>query len=996
MVRTNEGNEQIADDSDDLLNSMNANVETLDEEAQHVVAQLNEILVSGRKADGISFKKVDMNILSRTTAKVNRVIELIETKDITQTTNLIKAAGVWVADQLGLKRYEGGNKKDPWWKRRIGEDIKQLRKDINILERIRKGQIGAGKEGKAKLVEEKHRVRRKGLIVVIEELKQRVIAKSAKLARYEQRIHQYKINRLFKVDQKKVYNEFNGQTVSSNRDIPDAEDCRTFWNRIWSVEKEHNKEADWLSDLKEEIVRVDQQNVAITEDKVKKQCRKMPNWKAPGHDGVQGFWVKRLDNMHKRIATQLNLILEGTKEIPSWMTYGRTVLCQKDAAKGNSVENFRPITCLPLMWKLFTGMVAEDMYLFMENNHLLPEEQKGCRRKSKGTKDQLLIDKTILKDCRKRKANLAMAWIDYRKAYDLIPHSWILECLDMIGIADNVRSFIGKSMKKWKLRLTSNGSDLCEIDVKRGIFQGDSLSPLMFVVCMIPLSLLLRKAKASYEWGGKEFRLNHLLFMDDLKLFGKSNDQIDSLVQTVFTFSEDIGMEFGLKKCGVVIMKRGKLVKFDGIHLPNQEIMKVVDENGYTYMGILELDEIKEHEMKHKVTAEYKRRLRLILKSKLNGKNKIRAINTWAVALLRYGAGIINWKVDELKQMDRTTRKTLTMYGALHPKSDIDRLYLKRNHGGRGLISIETCVRSEENNLGLYVSESNELLLKGVMRVGTIKTENLMRKEDFKRNSQNEFKNRWHEKRMHGQFAREMAEEIDKELSWKWLVQSDLKVQTEATICAAQEQALRTNYTKNKIDKTSDNPLCRMCGEKMETVQHIICECKKLAQREYKRRHDTVAKLVHWKLCEKHNLVRTEKWYEHCPEGIVEDDDVKLLWDMNIQCDNVIEARRPDLVLVDKKKKSCVIIDITVPGDCRIREKEMEKIEKYQNLKIELKRLWPLKKVAVLPVVVGALGCISKGFSGWLDTLGIKLNVGMVQKSVLLGTARILRKILDM
>ena len=145
----------------------------------------------------------------------------------------------------------------------------------------------------------------------------------------------------------------------------------------------------------------------------------------------------------------------------------------------------------------------------------------------------------------------------------------------------------------------------------------------------------------------------------------------------MFTFSEDIGMEFGLKKCGVVILKKGKLVKFDGIHLPNQEIMKEVDENGYTYLGILELDEIKEHEMKIKVTAEYKRRLRLILKSKLNGKNKIQAINTWVVALLRYGAGIVNWKVGELEKIDRTTRKTLTMYGALHPKSDIDRIYLK-------------------------------------------------------------------------------------------------------------------------------------------------------------------------------------------------------------------------------------------------------------------------------------------------------------------------------
>ena len=424
-----------------------------------------------------------------------------------------------------------------------------------------------------------------------------------------------------------------------------------------------------------------------------------------------------------------------------------------------------------------------------------------------------------------------MAWIDYRKAYDFDPHAWIIECLDMLGIADNVRSSLEKNMNKWKLLLTSNGLDLCEVDFNRGIFQGDSPSPLTFVICMIPLFLLLRKVKASYEWGMNEFKLNHFLFMDDLKLFGKSDDQVDSLVQTVFTFSEDIDMEFGLKKCEVVILKKGKLVRFDGIDLPNQGIMKEVDENGYTYVGILELHEIKEHEMKKKVTEKYKRRMKLILKSKLNDKNKIQAINTWAVALLRYGAGIINWKVDELKIMDRTTRKTLTMYGALHPKSDIDRLCLKRKYGGRGLISIETCVRSEENTLGLYVRESNEMLLKGVKKVGIVKTENLMEKEDFKKNSQNEIKNKWHGKRMYGQFVHEMAEEIDKDLSWKWLVQSDLKVQTERAICATQEQALRTNDTKDKIDKTLGNPLCKMCGERGESVQHIICEYKKLAQR---------------------------------------------------------------------------------------------------------------------------------------------------------------------
>ena len=98
------------------------------------------------------------------------------------------------------------------------------------------------------------------------------------------------------------------------------------------------------------------------------------------------------------------------------------------------------------------------------------------------------------------------------------------------------------------------------------------------------------------------------------------------------------------------------------------------------------------------------------------------------------------------------------------------------------------------------------------------------------------------------------------------------------------------------------------------------------------------------------------------------------------------------------KVKSCVIIDVALPGDCSIREKEIEKIEieKYQNLKRELNRLWSFKKVEAVPVVVGALVCISKDFSGLMETLVIELNVAIVKKSVLLGTARILRKVLGM
>ena len=162
-----------------------------------------------------------------------------------------------------------------------------------------------------------------------------------------------------------------------------------------------------------------------------------------------------MTNMHERIAEQLNRILIGENDLPGWMTYGHTILCQKDVSKGNAVENYRQITCLPLMWKLLTGVIAEEMYGYLEGEILLPNEQKGCKRKSRGTTDQLLIDKKVLKDCRKRHTNLAMGWIDYKKAYDFIPHSWIKECMELMGIAENLRELLVKSMKQWKLSLTS-------------------------------------------------------------------------------------------------------------------------------------------------------------------------------------------------------------------------------------------------------------------------------------------------------------------------------------------------------------------------------------------------------------------------------------------------------------------------------------------------------------------------------------------------------------
>ena len=146
------------------------------------------------------------------------------------------AASVRVAEQIGLKKIEYRKKKEPKSKRKIEGDIKRLRKDVNILGRKSKGELGERKRQKLLQLRERYRVRKKGLKTVIEELKQRMTAKSAKIRRFEQRIEQLRQNRLFEVDQKRIYTQFNGGRERSI-DVPNIEESKKFWGNIWSIRK---------------------------------------------------------------------------------------------------------------------------------------------------------------------------------------------------------------------------------------------------------------------------------------------------------------------------------------------------------------------------------------------------------------------------------------------------------------------------------------------------------------------------------------------------------------------------------------------------------------------------------------------------------------------------------------------------------------------------------------------------------------------------------------
>ena len=181
--------------------------------------------------------------------------------------------------------------------------------------------------------------------------------------------------------------------------------------------------------------------------------------------------------------------------------------------------------------------------------------------------------------------------------------------------------------------------------------------------------------------------------------------------------------------------------------------------------------DISQQEMKERIEKEYIYRMRATLKSKLNGGNVIKAINTWAVATVRYGAGVINWTIEDLERMDRRTRKLLTIHGGFHPRSNVGRLYIPRNLGGRGLTSVRDCVEEELLSIGKYVIDSSEKLLKVaeeelkfVKRLPTVVVKE--RKKDRQRE--------WKEKTLHGQFLRETEEHANRS-RWQWLKGGELK-----------------------------------------------------------------------------------------------------------------------------------------------------------------------------------------------------------------------------
>jgi hypothetical protein len=493
-------------------------------------------------------------------------------------------------------------------------------------------------------------------------------------------------------------------------------------------------------------------------------------------------------------------------------------------------------------------------------------------------------------------------------------------------------------------------------------------------------------------------KISNLIYIDDLKVYAKDATEMERCRALIAEFSDDIKMTFALEKCAVLNIKAGKLI--DSPDVADIPILSAQD--NYKYLGIVQCNEILHNQAKETAKKEFFQRTKSILKAEVTAKHTTDAIRTYAMPILRYGFGILKWTAVELRAIDRKVRKILTKGKFHHPKSNTHRLYLSRQRGGRGLIGAADCHRQECTALAIYLSKSTDPLTKIVRKNEEPKVHGIMAYLYAGKGGDVECIDKEHEKELrkmnlHGDYFRQQDKiaTVNLPLSTEWLDIPYLRFETESLLCAAQEQALATNYVRAKIWKTHSCTKCRLCKTQNETVSHIVSGCKMLAATQYMFRHNQVAKYLHWNILRDLNINVSESWLKHDPkEAITAERGIKVLWDSYLLTDRKVAHNRPDIVIHNTTTQECLIIDVAIPVCQNIVKKEAEKLTKYRDLEIELQKCWHLKKVRTIPIIIGALGTIGSSLPKYLRDLSPNLKASVCQRTALLGSAHILRNFL--
>ena len=274
--------------------------------------------------------------------------------------------------------------------------------------------------------------------------------------------------------------------------------------------------------------------------------RKVKPFKAVGNDCIQGFFVKKIPAVCKVLRERVTEWINGKRDIPPWLVEGRTRLVPKTNPSSSDAKDYRPIAVLNAIYKVLTSTISHFVQGHCDLHKVVPVEQRALRKGRRGTHDCLLLDQALVQWTKVHRKCISVAWVDYRKAYDLVDWKVLTLILRTLKLPHPIVCCVERVLPLWKtsFRLKTATSEMKTslVTYGRGLFQGDALSCILFQLSILPISNALAKCER-FKGPSIDGFSNHLLFMDDLKVYSNSREGLEYMLKVVASSSEAIGME---------------------------------------------------------------------------------------------------------------------------------------------------------------------------------------------------------------------------------------------------------------------------------------------------------------------------------------------------------------------------------------------------------------------------------------------------------------------
>ena len=295
-------------------------------------------------------------------------------------------------------------------------------------------------------------------------------------------------------------------------------------------------------------------------------------------------------------------------------------------------------------------------------------------------------------------------------------HDWINRVFNWREIDVAVRKLVSRMMDGWKTRLnvTQNGESRNSrwIRFNRGFLQGDSFSPVGFCVCEIPVMMLIDKVQG-YRIGLPGCRIvnkTHSLFLDDLKVYQETEEQLELTNEILVQASKDTGARYGVNKCCKAVFKHGKLVESYGLVI-NDELTNVLmpkENNTYKFLGLEQVRDIDRGAIVERLEGVVEKEVGKLVEYELYDKNLMQAINTKVIPIVTYAMNVVKFTKTELTELDMIVKRVLRQKNMHARQGGDERLYLPRDMGGRGLKSFQTAYEETKIRIVSYICKSED------------------------------------------------------------------------------------------------------------------------------------------------------------------------------------------------------------------------------------------------------------------------------------------------